>query len=280
MEIININKDELKTNQTKKIRVGTEVLNLPFDDTKNDDDIVIGYINGFKTKKKTNKYLKNILHDYFDTKELLIPVFNKKFVGRKIIGYIPISKKEKIAYTKVDFKYLYISLLTAIILMSTVFRPQVKAIMTTIFNNISKIVIHNINDNEVSIDGNGHETETQGATYDYDDSSTNNTNSLPSVIVDGIVYQGDYLEISSSDYIPLGNNNENIGYQLKFIIKENNEVIYSTAKVSSGDSVHWFPSEYLSKGIHNLDVHIEVYVAGNDVSTGVDACMPISIKIV
>ncbi len=279
MEIISINKVKIKTNRTKKIRLGTEVLNLPFEDAKNDDDIVIGYINGFKTKKKTNTYLRGILHDYFDTKEVLIPIFNKKFVGRKIIGYIPISEKEKIVYTKLDFKYLYISLLTTIILMSTVFKPQVKAVMTTIFNSISKIVIYNINDDEVLISGNSHETETQEAIYNYDNSSTNDSSSLPSVIVDGITYQGDYLEISSSDYIPLGNNNENIGYQLKFIIKENNEVIYSTAKVSSGDSVHWFPSKYLSKGIHNLDVYIEVYVAGNDISTGVNACMPISVKI-
>lgn len=79
-------------------------------------------------------------------------------------------------------------------------------------------------------------------------------------IIDGIAYDGEYMDVYPSDTIPLGNNEENEGIYLQFVIKdESGNEIYVSPKLNPGEKIDWSPCEYLANGIQKVTVSVNVY---------------------
>lgn len=55
--------------------------------------------------------------------------------------------------------------------------------------------------------------------YDGMDGLEDTTETEKYTIIDAIAYDGEYLEVNPSDTIPLGNNKENDGVYLQFVVK-------------------------------------------------------------
>lgn len=111
-------------------------------------------------------------------------------------------------------------------------------------------------------------------------SDTQNKNEERYTIIDGIIYQGDYLPIEKEQSIPLGNNPENAKTDvlLEFIILEGNEEIFRSPKLEPGTGVNFIPSDYLEAGVHNLNIVIDVW--HRDGQKDIGGNQVISIKIV
>jgi hypothetical protein len=80
-------------------------------------------------------------------------------------------------------------------------------------------------------------------------------------IIDGIIYQGDYLTVMKGNSIPLGNNpeNEKTGVLLEFLLFKEGSIIFKSPKLKAGTGVNFVPSDYLDEGIHNIHIVINVY---------------------
>lgn len=81
-----------------------------------------------------------------------------------------------------------------------------------------------------------------------------------STIIDAIVYEGEYLELYPSDVIPLGNNPENKGICLQYIIKDaSGSELYVSDKLNPGESINWQPTKYLNNGKQDIVITVNVY---------------------
>lgn len=80
-------------------------------------------------------------------------------------------------------------------------------------------------------------------------------------IIDGIIYHGDYLTIGKGKAIPLGNNPENVktGVLLEFIVLEGDKEVFRSPKLEPGTGVNFVPSDYLTSGIHELNIVVDVW---------------------
>lgn len=281
MQHYTINYKELRSDLTKKtINLNGKIYEYPFvpNSTLINKKNIIGYMRDSNSKKAGDNYLK--LENSTSCAE--IPIFNKKPIFNKIIGYIPLESNRLVAITSVRKIIPIVAILLLILFLSPAATITVNALKNFISQH-PNIILSNTQDetlpnDNLDIIGNSDDVDLAENTFDYSEQQTP-SQSAPSVIIDGITYEGEYLEVRQSDYIPFGNNEDNIGYQLQFIVKENNNVIYKSGRISSGNCIHWIPSQYLSTGLHNLDIEVEVFVAGNSSNTGVNANMPISILI-
>ncbi|WP_027432259.1 hypothetical protein [Lachnospira multipara] len=281
MQHYTINYKELRSDLIKKnIKFNGKNYEYPFipNSALINKKSIIGYMQESNSKKTGDNYLK--LDNSTSCAE--IPIFNKKPIFNKIIGYIPLGSDGLVAITSVRKIVPIVAILLLILFLSPAATMTVNALRNYISQH-PNIIISNTQDetlpnDNLDIVGNSNDVDLAENTFDYSEQQTA-SQSTPSVIIDGITYEGEYLEVRQSDYIPFGNNEDNIGYQLQFIVKENNNVIYKSGRISSGNCIHWIPSQYLSTGLHNLDIEVEVFVAGNSSNTGVNANMPISIFI-
>ena len=101
--------------------------------------------------------------------------------------------------------------------------------------------------------------------YDGMDGLEDSTETEKYTIIDAIAYDGEYLEINPSDTIPLGNNKENDGIYLQFIVKNaDGEEVYVSPKLNPGEKVDWSPCEYLDEGIQKAVITVNVYHSDTD----------------
>lgn len=81
-----------------------------------------------------------------------------------------------------------------------------------------------------------------------------------STIIDVVTYEGDYLDVYPSDTIPMGNNPENEGIYLQYVVKDlSGAELYVSEKFNPGDSINWSPSKYLNEGMQELIITVNVY---------------------
>lgn len=99
-------------------------------------------------------------------------------------------------------------------------------------------------------------------------------------VIDAIAYQGQYLEVSPQDSIPLGNNKENDGIYMQYVVKNSaGKEVYVSPRLNPGEKVDFHPCKYLDKGMQDVVITVNVFHQGTDMQDiGTDLNVRFSIQ--
>lgn len=189
-------------------------------------------------------------------------VRNKKGCTKKIIGYIETDIPDKyIAIVKSRFMPIW---LTALCYNSLFPAILISAALVGAIACGGIAAYHQLEPGNVHIGAPGKTKEPTKnddiSDYDGMDGLEDTTETEKYTIIDTIAYDGEYLEVNPSDTIPLGNNKENDGVYLQFIVKNaDEEEVYVSPKLNPGEKVDWSPCEYLDEGIQKAVITVNVY---------------------
>lgn len=231
-----------------------------------------GSITGYVTFRK--KYLspKEKISDISDDSFIQIEnanyaVKSKKGCMKKIIGYIETDVPDKyIAVVKPRFMPIW---LTALCYNSLIPAVLISAALVGAIAGGEIAIYHQLEPGSVHIGASGKTKDPTKnddvSDYDGMDGLEDSTETEQYTVIDAIAYDGEYLEVSPSDTIPLGNNKENDGIYLQFIVKNaDGEEVYVSPKLNPGEKVDWSPCEYLDKGIQKAVITVNVYHSDTD----------------
>ena len=214
--------------------------------------------------------------------------YNSQFSEKKECGFIQTDDGSYLKVTKSKFNALpfplmlfilnnlkLFGIITATAKVATIAVTSIIIAQTPIAQDFIKGILEpnkitNVGDPNDNNHNNSTEdpTTSDGTIKDYEgnelddlEDTTINDNIERYTIIDGIIYQGEYLTINKGTAIPLGNNpeNEKTGVSLEFIIQDGDKVIFKTPKLKPGTGVDFIPGQYLGAGLHNLRLTINVF---------------------
>lgn len=233
-----------------------------------------GSITGYVTFRKKYLLSKEEISDISDDNSFIqienanYTVKNKKGCMKKIIGYIETDVPDKyIAVVKSRFMPIW---LTALCYNSLFPAVLISAVLVGSVVGGGVVIYHQMEEpGSVHIGAPGktkEPTKNDGVSnYDGMDGLEDTTETEKYTVIDAIAYDGEYLEVSPSDTIPLGNNKENDGIYLQFVVKNaDGEEVYVSPKLNPGEKVDWSPCEYLDEGIQKAVITVNVYHSGTD----------------
>lgn len=232
-----------------------------------------GDVTGYVTFRRKYLLSKEEISDISDDSSFIqienanYTVKNKKGCMKKIIGYIETDVPDKyVAIIKSRFMPIWLAALCYNSLFPAVL---ISAVLVGSVVGGGVVIYHQMEPGSVHIGAPGkvkEPTKNDGVSdYDGMDGLEDSTETEKYTVIDAIAYDGEYLEVNPSDTIPLGNNKENDGIYLQFIVKNaDGEEVYVSPKLNPGEKVDWSPCEYLDKGIQKAVITVNVYHLGTD----------------
>jgi len=286
-EIKNVEKNTLITNDTEYVYK------------------LVGYVDTEVRKTKSNKVLKvvdenNCVHD-IPIKRIHRIHKSKKTLTYKFTNFIVVGQEGKTRYVVATtiqnrtfamfllehFKGLLLVLFIIGFSLGLISGLIVKhrqrndepinepTTIETVDDNNEDITTSDVRADDAEIDKPNGSFSLNGSGCASDDDSQVNSNDVKNnkkasnnAIIDDINYAGEYLEVTTGEYVPLSNNIANANkYQLQFNVTENGNSVFKTGKVNAGNEVQWFPSETLTEGVHNICIEVTIYKEGSNTSS-------------
>lgn len=244
---------------------------------------VVGYVLFRKKNILSDDYVKILSdHKFVQIENVNYRLKTKKSLFKKIVGYIETDvPDEYVAIIKPRFIPLWLSALcynTALpaVLISAVLIAGAVGAGVAVYNQVAPGDLH------IGLPGHTKDPTGDDDISDYDgmDGLEDSTETEKYTVIDAIAYDGEYLEVRPSDTIPLGNNAENEGMYLQFIVNDKSGTeVYVSPKLNAGEKVDWSPCEYLDEGLQDVVINVNVYHADTNMQdVGTD--LHITLKVV
>lgn len=181
----------------------------------------------------------------------------------KVIGFL--ATNDENTYVAIISKRNFLPIGFIAFFNSSLFIPLLSSVLVIGASVIGGLVYYDnfVNHGKVNIGVPSTEREPTSndpvVPYDSETEETDIMNQKYTII-DGITYEGEYMDVYLSDTIPLGNNEENEGIYLQFVIKdESGNEIYVSPKLNPGEKIDWSPCKYLENGLQKVTVSVNVY---------------------